>query len=482
VDTVGRRRAASRAGFFLGDLSGVDRDFSCVAGLVLAAVVFYIAPSPPVYGLALLGVVALTWYRLDLALLLVPLFLPYFMAPKHMGPKQLPPSEVFLGLDVVVAAVYLCLGRVEISAAIARVRGSPFLLPALLFLAAGAVGAALATDRHQAAYSLAQTIVGPLVFSCLVIVFTTRRTGWWYLIGALVAAGLLAAAIALAQLATHQQTYLTSVAGTPFSRVRGLYGSPDNLGLLLDRVIPMWLALALIPRSRSSVRFLLWAVGLILSVTLVLTFSRGAWLGVVVGSLFVVALTYSWGRWFAMMCLALAVLGGAVYGPRLVNALQLGHANTGVRRVDVWRSSLAMIRDHPVFGVGPDNFRHYYTPVHQPYQRGCAPGLGYMEPEAWSEPCLSHPHDEFLDFWLSTGLAGLGAFIWLEVVFWRSSALAWRLLSPGRDRALLLGAMGAMLAALVHGLIDNSYFLMDLSTVFWLLCAYVSFVFTSSKA
>jgi hypothetical protein len=32
-----------------------------------------------------------------------------------------------------------------------------------------------------------------------------------------------------------------------------------------------------------------------------------------------------------------------------------------------------------------------------------------------------------------------------------------------------------MLASILHGLVDNSYFLMDLSVLFWMLCALVLF-------
>jgi O-antigen ligase len=88
---------------------------------------------------------------------------------------------------------------------------------------------------------------------------------------------------------------------------------------------------------------------------------------------------------------------------------------------------------------------------------------------------LSHPHDEFLDAWLSTGIVGLGAFLWLQVVFWRLVLRTWRQLLSTSRRLLVLGAAGAMLAGLLHGLVDNGYFLMDLSILFWLLCGLVQY-------
>jgi O-antigen ligase len=137
-----------------------------------------------------------------------------------------------------------------------------------------------------------------------------------------------------------------------------------------------------------------------------------------------------------------------------------------------------MIRTHPIVGVGPDNFLHYYAPTRQEnrWQRVCAPGLGYIQPAAGAEPCLSHPHDEFLDFWLSAGILGLLAYLWLLYVFWSRWLTLFRTDEAPWSRPLVLGVGGAMLASMLHGLIDNSYFLVDLSLLFWLLCAIVSWL------
>jgi O-antigen ligase len=139
-----------------------------------------------------------------------------------------------------------------------------------------------------------------------------------------------------------------------------------------------------------------------------------------------------------------------------------------------------MIRDHPVVGIGPDNFLHYYAPRHQLYLQ-CNRGLGYMDSRASVEPCISHPHDEVLDLWLSSGILGLSAFVWLQFVFWKNAWLSYAG-KKGIMRVLLAGTMAAMLAGLVHGLVDNSYFLEDLSLLFWMFCAFVSYTATATEA
>jgi O-antigen ligase len=325
-----------------------------------------------------------------------------------------------------------------------------------------------------------EVMLEPLAFFALfLLVVSARESRRRALVGALTAAGLVAGIIALIQLATHQD--LTYVLGSSIPRVRALYGSPDNLGLLYDRVIPLWLAIGLVGRLTRPARWFWWAPAIIFAPVLALTFSRGAWVAIAAGCLLTLVLTVSWGRWLALACALLAALSVALAGPTVSHAFSAGHANTVRTRIDIWESSISMLKAHPLFGVGPDNFLHYYAPLNDKYA-GCR-GLGYMKQDAADQPCLSHPHDEILDFWLSTGVLGLLAFLWLQLVFWRSAFHSWRADSAPGDAAIVLGCMAAMAAGLVHGLVDNSYFLPDLAVIFWLLCGLVSSIpATSDRA
>jgi O-antigen ligase len=83
------------------------------------------------------------------------------------------------------------------------------------------------------------------------------------------------------------------------------------------------------------------------------------------------------------------------------------------------------------------------------------------------ERCISHPHNLFLDFWLSTGVVGLAAALWLIGLFAFLGVRGW-LAAPAQWSGPLLGALLVMVAIVVHGEVDNSYFLPDLSVIFWL--------------
>ncbi len=98
-----------------------------------------------------------------------------------------------------------------------------------------------------------------------------------------------------------------------------------------------------------------------------------------------------------------------------------------------------MLRDHPLFGVGLDNFTYLYQQV-------------YIRDGGTAEPNLSHPHNWLLHFWLELGLFGLVAFLWLIGRFFQ--------MARKQHGWLVAGAVGAMADTLVHGLI-----------VFWLVLA-----------
>ncbi len=324
-----------------------------------------------------------------------------------------------------------------------------------LFLVAAAVSLTASVAPHESLQSFRTIVVEPAVFYLLVVTQVRGRRAAVTLAVALILAGVLISVVGFWQEVTGDRI-ITAEAG--LRRIRGFYGSPNNLGLFLGRALPMAVALALwSPRGRA---LLAGAAGIV-GVALILTFSLGAWFAVGPSLLLVAALR---GR---RAFLAGVVTGGAALGiaalaalgiPRIGSHFDLA-AGTSSIRLDVWQSALRMLADHPVRGIGLDNFLFYYQ-------------HGYRLPTAWQDPNLSHPHNLVLDFWLSLGLPGplllsglLGRFGEIVVARWRTSAAL--------ERGVLAGATGALADTVLHGLVDNSFFLVDLAVLFWLMFAIV---------
>lgn len=249
-------------------------------------------------------------------------------------------------------------------------------------------------------------------------------------------------------------------------RLRSVYGSPNNVALYLGRMIPILAAYVLMGsgRRRAAYALALLPVGL----AMILSFSKGAlFLGLPASLLITLIL---WRRlqpgpiwpWILGFFLAgIVALLVALQIPQLAGRLNPQGA-TGFFRMNLWRSSLNMFLDHPLFGVGLDNFLYEY--------RG-----RYIMDAAWQEPNLNHPHNIVLDFATRLGLAGLLSGAWL---LWSYALIALRLpwkVNPAW-RPIVVGAIGALVYALAHGLVDHSFFLVDLAFSFMLMLGLIVWI------
>ncbi|MEA2575831.1 MAG: polysaccharide biosynthesis protein PslG, partial [Chloroflexia bacterium] len=153
------------------------------------------------------------------------------------------------------------------------------------------------------------------------------------------------------------------------SRLTSIYTHPNNLGLFLGRATPFAACLAIF--LPWGWRKLVYAgVTLPLALTLLLTFSRGAWMGAAAGIVvaLIVGFRYRQGRVAASVTRrAWAVAAGAAlllaataalsypYWPERVKGL-----GSGFIRLNIWESALKMGADHPILGVGLDQFINQY--------------------------------------------------------------------------------------------------------------------------
>ena len=452
-------------------------DAANIIATLAAATIFYVSPwliLTIISGLALLILILL---RLDLGLALVALFAPFFFLPKQLFYSAFSMAELILLMCVVsfivrqVHYVRIRAGHGTLNAQpIAQVvaRFSTLDWAVLAFLLVSIVSTLVADYKVVALRELRVNIAEPIVFYALLRAAKLDRRAVWRIVDTLVLAGVVVAVIGLIQYAFNLNI-ITAEEGV--RRLRSVYGSPNNVGLFLGRVFPIGLALALLGRGRRRGLYGLALIPIVAAV--VLSQSRGAiFLGLPAAILAIGLL--AGGRWI-WVSIGTLIAGALASIPLLnsprVQALFSGEGGTSFFRIELWKSAIGMIRDHPLLGVGPDNFLYAY--------RG-----RYLLPDAWQEPNLSHPHNFALDFAARLGLMGLGVFVWLQIGFWKI-ALPARRSSDVLGRALAIGLMASMIDFLAHGLVDASFFVIDLAYVFMLTLALVqrlSFVSDSTGA
>lgn len=331
----------------------------------------------------------------------------------------------------------------------------------IFFAAWGAIAAALARHRGVAISEWRTVMLQPLLLYWLISRRASRTAGHLKCyVDALVLSGAVLALVGLAQ-------YLIGgdvIVAEGVRRIRSLYASPNNLALVLVRLTPLAIAMAAWGHDRHR-RITYGLAAALMVPCLFLTYSRGAWLLGLPAALLLMGLLHS--RRTALIMLV-GIIGGVLLlmplaGTERIASLFDFSRGTSLFRVSLWQSAIAMIRDHPLLGVGPDNFLYYYP--------------DYMLEVAAAEPNLSHPHNILLDAWLRLGIGGILAIIWFTIVIFRSGFSIWthRLYGNGaRDtQAIALGLMASMTGLWAHGLVDNSIFVPELALILSLITAYL---------
>ncbi len=418
-----------------------------------SALALYSAPNVILSVAFLALVVCLFALRLDLGLAITVLAIPFYLFPKTLiGGMQFSMVEL-LTLAAVAGWAWRMVARFKFQVWGLNLKLETRDWAIILFVLLGLVSVLTADNFGVASREFRVIVLEPALLYALIRASSLTRRELWRLADAFILS-----AVAVSLIGLYQFCFTDWViVGEGVRRVLAVYGSPNNLALYLDRALPLAMALALWQEEKKRLAYALAAIPIALA--LYLTYSRGAWLGLAAGFAFIGLMS---GRRVRLALVALVVLGLALAIPflqteRAQSLFQIG-TGTGFFRVSVWESGVAMIRDHPLFGVGLDNFLYEYPK--------------YINPAAWREPNLSHPHNLVLDFWVRLGALGVVALGWMLFEFYRAGQrIVARSVSA---RALAIGLMAGMTAALAHGMIDAAYFYVDLAFVWMLTCATIA--------
>ena len=388
--------------------------------------------------------------------------LPFYLHPRPIAGLEFSATEI-----AILIATTSVLGRAALEFTTARrqrphpgpQRPTPLrpLAPSVVdwgaasFLLAGLLSMLVTEYPRQSFRELRWLIVEPLLVFYVARATLGNPGHVTATLWSIMLAGVLAAALGVA----------TSISGgaDPLARATAPYLSPNHLGLFLGRAGTIALALALFgPRRRTRLpTSASWGSLAMIGVGLIKTLSLGAWLGFGAAALALAWLRgRRWSAAAALFLVGIAVVALLALPPDRTTARLDPQTGTALVRVQIWQASLRMLADHPLLGVGLDNFLYAY--------RG-----RYILPEASEEPNISHPHNWVLHFWLQLGLLGLAAAIALMV--WAAVSALQLFRTPGAaiDRPLAAATAGMLVDFLMHGAFDNSYFLVDMAVIWWIM-------------
>lgn len=230
-------------------------------------------------------------------------------------------------------------------------------------------------------------------------------------------------------------------------RAFSIVQSPNVLGSYMVLMSPAAAALAV--KDTPRLRWLWIVSALILLAALVCTGSRGAWLAFA-GTIGLLLMLVNRKLFIAFLCAAVLA---AAFVPQISSRFgQLFSAeylekSSNDGRIARWLGSYDIMRNEPLFGLGLG--RH-----------GGAVGNRHFG--------TTYVDSYYFKTLAETGLVGLGVYLWLMLVLFRSGFRIWRS-RRGRDFYLCGGLLAGLLGVILHNAVENIFEVPFMNTYFWLM-------------
>ncbi|MGE0040124.1 MAG: O-antigen ligase family protein [Vicinamibacterales bacterium] len=224
----------------------------------------------------------------------------------------------------------------------------------------------------------------------------------------------------------------------------------DNLGRRPQGTLSHWMTYsgtlmlvitAAVARLLYDRRDRMWAAAIMpaLIVGLVLTFTRSAWVGAAVG----VGVLFLTKDFRLVALLPILVAGVVALAPpqltdRVYSMFDMNDP-TNRDRVAMLEAGVAIVRDHPITGVGPDMVSVVYP--------------DYRVPDA-VQADNPHLHNVPMQIAAERGLPALALWLWFVV---SAAAGLFSLLRRSRHRPLAAAGLGAITAMLAAGLFEYNF-------------------------
>ena len=249
--------------------------------------------------------------------------------------------------------------------------------------------------------------------------------------------------------------YILDINMTIPGRLDSFFSSPNYVAMYLVPITVLILGWVMV--TKEKIYYFPWLASSLL--TIFLTKSFGGWfslLGAIIFLLiFIPRVTIKKTLSLIVLLIIITSLTFYAHQRSFSHYDNFWQVNSLQTRYKIWANSLKILARNPILGVGLADFKQEYQ--------------NYIDilphEERPVEQQVLRPHNLYLDFWLETGIMGLVAFLWLILIFYQQNLSDYL----KKQNLLILPASAAMMAILLHGLVDTPYFKNDLSLLFWFL-------------
>lgn len=293
-----------------------------------------------------------------------------------------------------------------------------------------------------------------VLFAWVLVNAVTTRRQLDLLTAAMVLAGAVVALYGIYQYVSNAASTSSWIDNRLFegitTRVYATLQNPNVLSEYLLLVIP-FAAAGMLGAKTLRTRLLYLGAFSVMCICMVLTFSRGGWLGLLLaGAVFLVLLNpkFIWLGIIGMVGLALMMPATVIN--RFTSIGNMADGST-YYRVSIWLATIAMLKDYWFCGIGPGT-----TAFNMVF-----PAYSYAASSA------QHAHNLFLQLICDSGICGILSFAAALFVFFRASLGTLCRETKQENRYGIIAPVSAVCGFLVQSMTDNSFYNYRVMLLFW---------------
>lgn len=242
-------------------------------------------------------------------------------------------------------------------------------------------------------------------------------------------------------------------------RITGFFSSYMTFSGQLAMMFPVVVAGVFMAKNWVNRMWLIMAA-LLVAVALFWTYTRSAWIAAISA-----LLLFLWMRgkklWVGVVVLLL-LIGVMLLQFNLLGKNSNIFRNKDRERIYTWITTLDMIKDHPLTGIGKRN----YSSQIQPYRERRYPRFEFSSD--------AHAHNNILQVTADSGIPAGLCFIWLwGVAFWNMHRTYYHISAQDTAvRWMVLGFFGAVIAFFVQGFFEHNFGDSESVMMMWLCMAF----------
>lgn len=256
------------------------------------------------------------------------------------------------------------------------------------------------------------------------------------------------------------------------------FGNPNRHAFYVVVMLPYLIALLSLPKKKYKgiINIFLSVIILLVILSQIMTASRG---GILIMGFIIMAFFYN--RHYRLLVMkfvpifiVLIAIGFSLKGELLQSKFGFFAKRFAVEglynasRLDIWEGSIAMIRDHPLVGIGLNMFRKIFP-------RYMIPNPRYLLPEGLT---LS-AHNSFLQAWIELGLLGILAFVGILTFSLRDAMRAYRYSNNASLKVLSFASLIALVSVIIDSIASplpvyvGPSFILTCPIMFWSLLGFI---------